>query len=478
MKRLRTAALPLLLVLVPTLAMCVAFCVALCAPAAPLTRYTLWIDADPDTHTVSISQSVVWRNDVAPIEQLLFQCYPLAYGSDRPLPISAESAARAYPRGADYARFRLQSVDADRPISYELDADDALLRISFARPLPVGHETTFRFCYEIDLPYNLLRLGYTERDMRITGCYLQLCPFLSGTQRAVPYAPIGDPIVNERADYAVTFCVPDGYAYACSGVSSSYVQDGETLVRAQARGIRDFALALSQGTRHERMHDGIPIAYLASSDDDPARTLDVICRALDVYTRLYGAYPYDGLQIAQTPFVAGGMEYGAFALIADDLSDAAHETVLAHEIAHQWWYGAVGNDAYEHAWMDEGLAQYATYRYYLAVDMPSYAAYFARASRDAYDLYLQSAPDLRGALSMPLDRYASELDYTRCVYDKGLLLWLQAETLFGEETVRDALRAYRDRCGGAIATPDDLWQALDETREGAGTLLRQWAIRA
>jgi aminopeptidase N len=38
------------------------------------------------------------------------------------------------------------------------------------------------------------------------------------------------------------------------------------------------------------------------------------------------------------------------------------EGVTVHECGHQFWYGLVGNNEFEHAWMDEGLNTYATGR--------------------------------------------------------------------------------------------------------------------
>ena len=38
------------------------------------------------------------------------------------------------------------------------------------------------------------------------------------------------------------------------------------------------------------------------------------------------------------------------------------EGVTVHEAGHQFWYGLVGNNEFEHAWMDEGLNTFSTAR--------------------------------------------------------------------------------------------------------------------
>ena len=40
------------------------------------------------------------------------------------------------------------------------------------------------------------------------------------------------------------------------------------------------------------------------------------------------------------------------------------ELVTVHEVAHQWWYGLVGNDEVHDSWLDEGLTEYSTILYY------------------------------------------------------------------------------------------------------------------
>jgi aminopeptidase N len=38
----------------------------------------------------------------------------------------------------------------------------------------------------------------------------------------------------------------------------------------------------------------------------------------------------------------------------------AIESLVAHEVAHEWFYAAVGNNQYEEGWLDEGFASFAT----------------------------------------------------------------------------------------------------------------------
>jgi hypothetical protein len=90
--------------------------------------------------------------------------------------------------------------------------------------------------------------------------------------------------------------------------------------------------------------------------------------ALGYYGQWFGAYPYGHITVVDPAWQsgAGGMEYptlftaGTSWLVARDGTDPVAVTV--HEAGHQFWYGMVGSNEFEDAWMDEGLNTYSTAR--------------------------------------------------------------------------------------------------------------------
>ena len=56
-------------------------------------------------------------------------------------------------------------------------------------------------------------------------------------------------------------------------------------------------------------------------------------------------------------------------LVPREVTYNTPEEVVAHEAGHQFWYGIVGTNEFEHAWMDEGINTYATARA-MAEDFP------------------------------------------------------------------------------------------------------------
>ncbi|MBM3817530.1 MAG: M1 family metallopeptidase [Acidimicrobiia bacterium] len=89
---------------------------------------------------------------------------------------------------------------------------------------------------------------------------------------------------------------------------------------------------------------------------------------LRLYGEWFGAYPYGHMTVVDPAFQSGadGMEYptlltgrGRWLAPADV---QVPEMTTSHEIGHQWWYGLVATNEFEHAWMDEGINTYATAR--------------------------------------------------------------------------------------------------------------------
>jgi aminopeptidase N len=73
--------------------------------------------------------------------------------------------------------------------------------------------------------------------------------------------------------------------------------------------------------------------------------------SLRLYSDLYGPYPYTELDLVEAPLNMRGMEYSGLVLIGEDLYRTPQEFLtflVAHEVAHEWWYAVVGNNPYQH----------------------------------------------------------------------------------------------------------------------------------
>jgi hypothetical protein len=92
------------------------------------------------------------------------------------------------------------------------------------------------------------------------------------------------------------------------------------------------------------------------------RHYEATANALFFYGLWFGEYPYEHITVVDPVWGdnrAGGMEYPTLFTAGTALFTTPDmyrpESVTIHEAGHQFWYGLVGNNEFEAAWMDEGF---------------------------------------------------------------------------------------------------------------------------
>ncbi len=81
---------------------------------------------------------------------------------------------------------------------------------------------------------------------------------------------------------------------------------------------------------------------------------------IDLFTRLFGPFPYGELRHVESSTIFGGME-NSTAIFYDERAwrnRRLGEGTVAHETAHQWFGDAVSQSDWHHLWLSEGFATY------------------------------------------------------------------------------------------------------------------------
>src|SRR2546425_5909323 len=110
------------------------------------------------------------------------------------------------------------------------------------------------------------------------------------------------------------------------------------------------------------------------------RHFDATRVTLKYYGEWFGAYPYGHITIIDPAYQsgAGGMEYPTLFTAGTRWLAPSRVTtpegVTVHEAGHQFWYGIVGNNEFEDAWMDEGFNTFSTARAVWQIYDPNYYA--------------------------------------------------------------------------------------------------------
>ena len=167
-----------------------------------------------------------------------------------------------------------------------------------------------------------------------------------------------------RADFHVSVKAPAEFKVAAAGIES----EGEGTTTFSVKDARDIGLVVCDFMDVDEFEaEGVPVRsyYLTTGDTDAYRELEpqFVKDPFSELTSIAGPYARDSYTIVQG--VEGGMEYAGFAVVsgtpfvdgnADDYNKTLRNTV--HEVAHSWFYDAVGNVEYREGWIDEGFTTY------------------------------------------------------------------------------------------------------------------------
>ncbi|MCP3914538.1 MAG: M1 family metallopeptidase [bacterium] len=131
--------------------------------------------------------------------------------------------------------------------------------------------------------------------------------------------------------------------------------------------VRSVASALGRTPDDIRLRDvEVQVMVQSEREEQWERHFEATCAALFFYGIWWGEYPYEKITVVDPAWgarAAGGMEYPTLFTCGTQLYTEPEmhrpESVTVHEAGHQFWYGLVGNNEFEAAWMDEGFNSYS-----------------------------------------------------------------------------------------------------------------------
>jgi aminopeptidase N len=336
-------------------------------------------------------------------------------------------------------------------------------------PLAVGQSITLSMDFEVDVP-TTGRAGHAlfayRRGVMALPTVYPLIPVYDDEGWNVEIAPeYGDDIYSDIAAYEVQVTAPSAMTLAASGSCVKERQEAETTTWAcEAGPMRNFVMILGEnfGLANRVVQDVVVNSYFYRGHErGGGRALEVAAAALAAFTELFGPYPYLELDVVETPNYLGGMEYPGLVVIEDGLYPgvAGVEWLAAHEVAHQWWFGVVGNDQVDEPWLDEALTQYSTMLYYEQVYGPERAAGILRGEfLQTHQSLIRRGRDMPAGLAAAA--YGPEL-YWQVVYDKGALYFHELRQVVGDEPFFEILRTYYSRHRYRIATPESFLDVVE-----------------
>lgn len=359
------------------------------------------------------------------------------------------------------------------PLSFFAGKDPSVVTVELGeQSLAPEQSAVIRVSYKTDIPevrdrFGVYREGKNEYYL-LTFCFPMLSVFEDGKWNDSPYVFGGESTYSKVCDYKVRFEAPEDFLVAASGEETT--KNGVTEITA--KNMRDMSIIASNNMEvHTDTAAGIRINNYtfrhpgyAWMDTYNELTMASAKESVEMFTELFGAYPYEELDVIQCAD-SGGMEYPGLILIGlpdvnptDGLMKGmkSHEydpnlcLLVAHETAHQWFYAAVGNDQYQEPWLDESFANYCENGIYgLAYPPALKRAIEIAETRDGQKYYLhwdseegveEFLPETPGKINKPYNEYGD--DYAWTVYEEGALFFFELRKAMGDDQFFAMMQEY------------------------------------
>jgi aminopeptidase N len=179
---------------------------------------------------------------------------------------------------------------------------------------------------------------------------------------------------DDKATFEFYVTAPSHYSVISNGtkIEEKLLSDGNKLThwkeetalptKVMVIGVARFAVRT-----YKDSPANIPVsAWVYQQDSIPGfRNYAVAPSILKFLSNYIGPYPYEKLANVQSKTIFGGME-NASAIFYEELSASSDdniESLMAHEIAHQWFGDMASEKSFPHLWLSEGFATYLTHIY-------------------------------------------------------------------------------------------------------------------
>jgi len=209
------------------------------------------------------------------------------------------------------------------------------------------------------------------------------------------------------------------------------------------------------------------------NDEEGFRDYRIAIEPLDFFIQLIGDYPFSKLANVQSTTLYGGMENAGNIFYHERMvtGKQEQESIIAHEIAHQWFGNTVTEENWHHIWLSEGFATYFTDLYYEHKYGPE--AFRSRMERERNVVIRYASRHLSPVIDTTITNFIDLLSPNS--YQKGAWFLHMLRKELGDDLFRECIRSFYKKYQYSNALTKD-FQSITESIAGKDLdyFFKQW----
>lgn len=402
-------------------------------------RYQLALRLDPAAGQLWGHERLrVTNNEDRPLDRIVLRLvsnFPTSFMDDQAL--------------KDAARLRVGQVQVDNvPVEAAYADDNTSLVVPLAAPLARGAGIGITLDFALDLR----NLSENPNVWYFQSFYPLLAVYDGGAWHEEVTA-FPDRVYAESSFYTVTLTAPNDMVVATSGSEVARHDNGNstTTYSYRAGPVREWSATVCAPCRTADRTTGdihVRVTYQPTDQADARAMLLTAARALEVYGKRFGPYPFSEFDVVVRPGLSGGIEYPGLIYVGPGMRGGAlgRDFLVAHETAHQWWYSLVGDDIFREAWLDESFANYSAVIFAQDKGEAEGNAVLDQIVGPTWEPYrrakLQAEPGGDDPVGWALWQFHDFGEYNEIIYGKGAIFLHHLRLLMGDDAFFAGMQAH------------------------------------
>ena len=488
------------------------------------------VELDDQSHILRGFEKLIYHNNSPKkLDSIIIHLWPNAYKNNQ-----TELAIQKFENGnTDFKYAEEKDLGFIDSLNFKVNGEKSkwnffnnkidISVIYLNKSLIPGDSITITTPFKVKIPSGRFsRLGHVGQSYQITQWFPKPAVFDKNGWHPMSYLNQGE-FYSEYGNYEVNITLPENYVLMATGdlqnleeqnflekkaKSTLRLFESNQLPIRDSNGIKDMSFPKSSKKKktlrfiQKNVHDfawfadkryhvlkgevelnNNKITSWALFTNNEAklweRSIEYLNDATHYFSKWVGEYPYNHVTAVDgTISAGGGMEYPNITVIGKSGDSKSLETVIVHEVGHNWYYGILGNNERDYAWMDEGLNTYIEIRY-MQEKYPN--GYFIKKDSNAnksriislnipfeekelQDISYQfnASRNYDQPLIMGSKNF-TQMNYGAMVYSKTGIGFHYLKAYLGEELFDQCMNKYFDKWKFRHPQPEDIQNVFQKT---------------